>query len=352
MSDQEHDFGDLFGSENEESDLEETPSRATSPETRDRVESDVESQTNHNDQVLGKRPARSQNHDDGIEQEVDRFFDEEDEEDNEQEDEDEGDRFQEKKQRIAIDIEMPSLPLPVSSDGKFFLAKLPRFLDVDPNAFEPESTREAYEQEMQESSQPELLLQQMERTVRWRQGVDPNGEEVMETNTHFIEWEDGTTSLMVGKELYDVIKKPIHEEEHLLLLAHQTNSGVLESHAELTHQMTFRPSETYRPLTSAAAEKTKQAKTKMFFTEQDPEQMKQNIEAQENERLKAQRKLENQRRRMDTQYATSSSSYLYNDYDDEDDEGEDYEEGDYGAEDYDSAEEEEREARLNRLKGR
>ena len=60
----------------------------------------------------------SQNHDDGIEQEVDRFFDEEDEEDNEQEGEDEGDRFQEKKQRIAIDIEMPSLPLPVSSDGK------------------------------------------------------------------------------------------------------------------------------------------------------------------------------------------------------------------------------------------
>lgn len=159
---------------------------------------------------------------------------------------------------------------------------------------------------------------------------------------------------MVGKELYDVIKKPIHEEEHLLLLAHQTNSGVLESHAELTHQMTFRPSETYRPLTSAAAEKTKQAKTKMFFTEHDPEQMKQNIEAQENERLKAQRKLENQRRRMDTQYTTAAgSSYLYNDYDDEEDEGEDYEEGgDYGAEDYDSAEEEEREARLNRLKGR
>ena len=49
---------------------------------------------------------------------------------------------------------------------------------MDPNAFEPESAREAYEQEMQESSQPELLLQQMERTVRWRQGVNPNGEEV------------------------------------------------------------------------------------------------------------------------------------------------------------------------------
>lgn len=57
MSDQEHDFGDLFGSENEESDLEETPSRATSPETRNRVESDAESQTNNTDQVLGKRPA-------------------------------------------------------------------------------------------------------------------------------------------------------------------------------------------------------------------------------------------------------------------------------------------------------
>lgn len=62
----------------------------------------------------------SQDDDDGIAQEVDRFFDEEDEEEEEDRDEqeDEGDRFQEKKQRIAIDIEMPSLPLPVSSDGK------------------------------------------------------------------------------------------------------------------------------------------------------------------------------------------------------------------------------------------
>lgn len=49
---------------------------------------------------------------------------------------------------------------------------------MDPNPFEPEAAREAYEQEMQESSQPELFLQQMERTVRWRNGVNENGEEV------------------------------------------------------------------------------------------------------------------------------------------------------------------------------
>lgn len=49
---------------------------------------------------------------------------------------------------------------------------------MDPNPFEPEAAREAYEQEMQESSQPELYLQQMERTVRWRKGVNENGEEV------------------------------------------------------------------------------------------------------------------------------------------------------------------------------
>lgn len=67
----------------------------------------------------------SQDDDDGIAQEVDRFFDEEDEEEEEDHDEqeDEGDRFQEKKQRIAIDIEMPSLPLPVSSDGKVVIHK-------------------------------------------------------------------------------------------------------------------------------------------------------------------------------------------------------------------------------------
>lgn len=57
---------------------------------------------------------------------------------------------------------------------------------MDPNAFEPEAAREAYEQEMQESSQPDLLLQQMERTVRWRNGVNDNGEEVLYHMDHVV----------------------------------------------------------------------------------------------------------------------------------------------------------------------
>lgn len=112
-------------------------------------------------------------------------------------------------------------------------------------------------------------------------------------------------SLAIGGELYDInIQLPA---ETNLLLAHHTNSGLLESHVEFTDIMTFKPvdlrSKTHRDMRNIAyTEDVKKTRTKLWLTEEDPELAKQQMEIKENERLKAQRRLENQRRRADMRY--------------------------------------------------
>ncbi|KAI7856202.1 Leo1-like protein-domain-containing protein [Circinella umbellata] len=378
MSDEEgHDFGNLFGSGDEASDLEGDQSLSPSPGPRDRSPtpeddnlfgSEPEQQSDDYDRKASKRPARHFESED-IEETQGRT------EDYDNMDEDDYGSDQEygkqKKQRIEIDVSMPSLPLPVSSDGKFYLAKVPRFLDIETQPFDLDEIRAQNERYLGQG-QDERVLQQMEHTIRWRTGVDDYGDEIIESNTYLVEWEDGTTSLRVGNQLFDAGRKSFGKEEHTYLLAHQTTSGVLESHAEVTDQMTFRPydihSDTHRQLSDQVSSEQNRRikKTKMFFTEKDPEKFRNDAEKEENERLQAQKKLENQRRRADDRYttpATTSSgtshradNYGQDDFVDDDEEEEDFvdddeeEEEEEEEEDYSSGEEEERERRLNRLK--
>jgi formamidopyrimidine-DNA glycosylase len=72
-------------------------------------------------------------------------------------------------------------------------------------------------------------------------------------------------------------------EEHHYLLAHQTSSGILESHLRFTNNMSFRPSDlksdTHRNLTAQIADKhVRKTRTKMYMTEQDPERVKHEAE--------------------------------------------------------------------------
>lgn len=143
----------------------------------------------------------------------------------------------------------------------------------------------------------------------------------MQSNAHIVEWEDGKRSLMLGDECFDIATKPNGSNDHSYLLAHQTESGALESQTEFTHQMHFMPSgltsDTHRHLTAQIAHHgVRKNKTKMFFTEKDPEQMKHELETQEQERLKAQKRLDNQRRKSDKSFGDLGSSRRYNDFND------------------------------------
>ncbi|KAI9243833.1 Leo1-like protein-domain-containing protein [Phascolomyces articulosus] len=357
MSDDEgHNFGNLFGSGDEASDLEGEQSLSPSPGPRGGSPSPDE------DNVFGSEPEHQSDDYNRKAEDIDGTDGRNEDYDHNMDDDEYGsDReyVTQKKQRIEIDVRMPSLPLPVTSDGKFYLAKVPRFLDIETQPFDLEEIRAQNEGYLGQG-QDERVLQQMEHTIRWRQGMDDYGDEITETNAHLVEWEDGSTSLLVGSQLFDAGRKTLGKEEHTYLLAHQTTSGVLESHVEVTDQMTFRPydihSDTHRQLSDAVStEQSKRIKkTMMFFTEKDPEAFRNDVEKEENERLQAQKKLENQRRRADDRYTAPSSShradnYQYDDFVD-DEEEEDYDEDEDEEQEYSSGEEEERERRLNRLK--
>ncbi|KAG2188634.1 hypothetical protein INT44_001389 [Umbelopsis vinacea] len=266
-----------------------------------------------------------------------------------------------KRQRIEVELAMPELPLPVSKDGKFHLAKLPKFLNIEPTSFSPETYDASISNAVGDMTSQELIRRQVESTIRWRKIVDERGNLKTESNARLVEWEDGSMSLVLGSEYFDVNVKAMSSEEHHYLLAHQTSSGILESHLRFTNNMSFRPSDlksdTHRNLTAQIADKhVRKTRTKMFMTEQDPERVKHEAEMREQERLRAQRKLDSSRRRAEDRYAYDRP--LRYDYDDEETErygGRDEYDEDFVVDDDIVEEEEEekerqREERLSKLK--
>ncbi|GAA5802306.1 hypothetical protein HPULCUR_007770 [Helicostylum pulchrum] len=386
----DHDFGDLFGSEDEASDIDDgrsqssveennpSPVAAASPpppapapaqqptnksnDLDNLFGSDDESESDEEDkrQTLKQR-SRLESSEDEDTRSPARY------EEEEREEYDEYDDQINKKQRVEVSLEMPQLPVPYSDNNKYYLAKLPRFLDIEVNPFVPSEFEVQIEEGLTAVQEQEAIREQIESMIRWRR-VRKNGMETMESNAHIVEWEDGRKSLMLGDECFDIGTKPIGVDDHSFLLAHQTGSGALESQTEFTDLMAFMPSgltsDTHRNLTAQIADKqVKKNRTKMFFTEKDPELMKQELESQENERLKAQKKLELQRRKVDMRYGDATSSrrnHDFGDYDTADypsrnaagSQAQDRYEDDFVVDDdeYDEEEERSRENRLAQVK--
>lgn len=49
----------------------------------------------------------------------------------------------------------------------------------------------------------------MENTIRWREGPDKEGNIVKESNARLVRWSDGSYSLHLGSEIFDVYKQPL-----------------------------------------------------------------------------------------------------------------------------------------------
>jgi len=49
----------------------------------------------------------------------------------------------------------------------------------------------------------------VENTIRWREVFDKDGNVLKESNTRVIKWSDGSMSLHLGSEIFDVYKQPL-----------------------------------------------------------------------------------------------------------------------------------------------
>lgn len=59
---------------------------------------------------------------------------------------------------------------------------------------------------------------QVENTIRWRYSQDESGNEIRESNARIVKWSDGTMSLYLGGEIFDIYKQQLAGEfSHLFV---------------------------------------------------------------------------------------------------------------------------------------
>lgn len=216
--------------------------------------------------------------------------------------------------------EMPSIGTNIGS--RLYYVKLPNFLSIetreyDPNFYEDEIDEEEYDNE----GRARLKLK-VENTIRWRKNKDER-----ESNTRIVEWSDGTLSLYLGSEIFDLNEKSTGEFGHLFI--RQGLRQGLQGQAIIDKKLSIRPNSTesftHRKLTLSLADRSqKTQKIRMLNNPgHDPEAALNELSKKENDKLKATLRRETKQRRIQerSQVRGPSASYLEPDYDEEDEDG-------------------------------
>ncbi|KAJ8595631.1 Leo1-domain-containing protein [Rhizopogon salebrosus TDB-379] len=195
-------------------------------------------------------------------------------------------------------VPIPNIPVPTSSDGEHWAIRMPNFVKVDSKPFHPD-TYVGPEHEDDDVHHNESIREKsmsiklkVENTMRWRWTKDEFGQDIRQSNSRLIRWSDGTLSLRLGKELFDITQtvdtsggvvrqslgssqtsqssqsQPPASQNTLsssrsqgltYLVAQHKRSEVLQAEAVITGYMTLRPtgmqSETHRMLVRAVGQK-------------------------------------------------------------------------------------------------
>ncbi|XP_023579790.1 RNA polymerase-associated protein LEO1 isoform X2 [Octodon degus] len=225
-----------------------------------------------------------------------------------------------------IEVEIPKVNTDLGND--LYFVKLPNFLSVEPRPFDPQYYEDEFEDEemLDEEGRTRLKLK-VENTIRWRTRRDEEGNEIKESNARIVKWSDGSMSLHLGNEVFDVYKAPLQGDHNHLFIRQGTG---LQGQAVFKTKLTFRPhstdSATHRKMTLSLADRcSKTQKIRILpMAGRDPECQRTEMIKKEEERLRASIRRESQQRRMrEKQHQRGlSASYLEPDRYDEEEEGE------------------------------
>lgn len=93
--------------------------------------------------------------------------------------------------------------------------------------------------------------------MRWREYMDDNGFMIKESNTRIVKWSDGSMSLHLGNEIFDVYKQPLQGDHNHLFIRQGTG---LQGQAVFRTKLTFRPhsteSFTHKKMTMSLADRS------------------------------------------------------------------------------------------------
>ncbi|KAM5235540.1 RNA polymerase-associated protein LEO1 [Ctenodactylus gundi] len=225
-----------------------------------------------------------------------------------------------------IEVEIPKVNTDLGND--LYFVKLPNFLSVEPRPFDPQYYEDEFEDEemLDEEGRTRLKLK-VENTIRWRIRRDEEGGEIKESNARIVKWSDGSMSLHLGNEVFDVYKAPLQGDHNHLFIRQGTG---LQGQAVFKTKLTFRPhstdSATHRKMTLSLADRcSKTQKIRILpMAGRDPECQRTEMIKKEEERLRASIRRESQQRRMrEKQHQRGlSTGYLEPDRYEEEEEGE------------------------------
>lgn len=158
-----------------------------------------------------------------------------------------------------INVEIPRCVAQLGSE--LYFAKLPNFLSIETRPFDADLYEDEGEEDdiLDEEGRARLKLK-VENTIRWRNSTDENGNVVRESNTRIVRWSDGSMSLHLGSEIFDVYKQPLQGEHSHLFVRQGTG---LQGQAVFKTKINFRPhstdSQTHRKMTLSIADRFSKA---------------------------------------------------------------------------------------------
>ncbi|CAE6359252.1 unnamed protein product [Rhizoctonia solani] len=102
------------------------------------------------------------------------------------------------------EINIPKLPLPTSSDSQYWMMRLPSFLKLDTKPFHTETYEGPQDEYEGEDKKESAIMLDVTNTIRWRWIQGEDGEMKKQSNARIVKWSDGSMSLQLGTEIFDI----------------------------------------------------------------------------------------------------------------------------------------------------
>ncbi|KAH3671257.1 hypothetical protein OGAPHI_000480 [Ogataea philodendri] len=217
-------------------------------------------------------------------------------------DDDDEEVAEEEYQPTQLEVSFPRHPRSHVPEGGAIGFNLPRYLFVDPEPFAPatfesglkefvqDSHKTSTNKELQDSLEFKKL--EIQNTIRWRYAKTASDELYKQSNSSIVEWEDGSMSLKIGEEYFDIrVKK---NEDDLLVIE---QGDLYVPVQELDRSIQVLPSSTssraHKILANTLQSNMRYKKSKKIntiVTTEDPELKAREVEKAQREIEKARRK--------------------------------------------------------------
>ncbi|KAJ8061107.1 hypothetical protein OCU04_010181 [Sclerotinia nivalis] len=202
-------------------------------------------------------------------------------------------------------------PVPRPSDGEFHTFRLPKFFGIEPREYNPETFEIPISDHHVTTQSANFSARSVaESTIRYRK--TDSGK--LESNTNIYTWSDGSTTLAIGDQHYELQSKPLAPakdnkynevlDSHYYMASPSVTSQILVVVGHMTNEYTVRPNKDIEDdalnrlkknfAAATGLEGGEKKRLNMIVKNEDPELQKKRAETAEKERMRAQRRREAQ----------------------------------------------------------